>query len=139
MASAPGLALLIVDDDARMRELAATAAQRTGCYTAIVTTDSGVAALELLARPADSLPDVVLTDLSMPEMDGLELTRAIHGNPASAHLPVVMFSSSDRPNDREDSLAAGCIAFFEKPPSLTGLQTLLAGLPDLIARSVTRS
>jgi len=68
----------------------------------------------------------------MPGMDGLEFTRALRADPRWPNLPIVMFSSSDRPNDREDSLAAGCVAFFEKPQTLPGLQTFIAGIPDLI-------
>jgi CheY-like chemotaxis protein len=135
MSSTPGLALLIVDDDARIRELAAAAAQRTGLYTSIATAETGSAAVQLLVRDSAQPPDLVLTDLSMPDMDGLELTRAIRADARWSHVPVVMFSSSDRPNDREDAIGAGCLAFFEKPGSFAGLQTLLAGLPDLIARS----
>lgn len=135
MSSKPGLAILIVDDDARIRELTAAAAQRTGLYTSVVTTEGPPIALELLQRDTESLPDLVLTDLSMPGMDGLEFTRLLRSDTRWSQLPIVMFSSSDRPNDREDALAAGCVAFFEKPPTLGGLQDLLAELPALIQRT----
>jgi len=135
MPEAFALALLIVDDDSRIRELTAAAAQRTGRYHAITTAENGEAALELLARETQQPPDLILTDLSMPGVDGLEFTRRIRHDSQWAHIPIVMFSSSDRPNDREDSLAAGCIAFYEKPGSLTGLQALLAELPDVAERA----
>jgi CheY-like chemotaxis protein len=63
----------------------------------------------------------VLTDLSMPRLNGHALIAALKRNPETADMPVFMFSSSGAPNDRRVAMDAGCRAYFEKPASMDGL------------------
>ena len=130
MPSTASLALLVVDDDARIRELLEVAVRRTSAFGSVVFAQDGAAALQTL-RSGDHQVDVVLTDLSMPVMDGLEMVRQLRSDPQSREIPVIMFSSSNRPNDRDEALSAGCCAFFEKPANLTGLEALLGRLPAI--------
>lgn len=118
------LSLVIVDDDERILELATHAAHETGSFSSVMAESSAKIALAQIIvgeRP----PDVVLTDLSMPIMDGFELTQALKSLPSTKHIPVVMFSSSGLHFDREHALDAGCAAFFQKPSTLAGLSEVL--------------
>ena len=63
---------------------------------------------------ADAEIDLVITDLEMPEMDGLELTRAIRARPESASLPVVIVTSLGSDDDRQAGVEAGADAYMVK-------------------------
>lgn len=60
-------------------------------------------------------PDLVLMDLSLPGMDGLEATRIIRADSETAHIPIVALSAHALPADVENARAAGCIDFITKP------------------------
>jgi len=114
-----GLSVLIVDDDTRMLELAQHAARASGHFRTVKTAENGSDALRKVE--SGRLFDVILTDLSMPGMDGFELVQALKGREETEEIPVVMYSSSGLIYDQEHALAAGCAAFFQKPGTLAGL------------------
>jgi len=125
-----GLSLLIVDDDGRILELAEYVALASGRFRAIRTAENGEDALRKLA--ADPvLPDVILTDLSMPRMDGFMLVETLKHRPDTRHVPVVMFSSSGLLYDHEHALAVGCEAFFPKPATMAGLTEVLVNVANI--------
>src|SRR4051812_24388698 len=101
------LSLLIVDDDPRIRELAEHAARASRRFNAIRLAENGEDALRQLGADP-RLPDVILTDLSMPGMNGFELVAALKSRRETKQVPVVMFSSSGLLGDQEQALAAGC-------------------------------
>ncbi len=72
------------------------------------------------------VPDLVVADISMPGMNGLDLLSAIKNHPSLAHIPVVLISSED---NEAAARAAGCAAFLTKP--FSG-QTILTLLPQLL-------
>lgn len=127
--------LLIVDDDSRIRELAEFAARTSGEFGPVSLAGDGEEALEMLrfeqGTHPETLPDLILTDLSMPRVNGFDLVARLQEDPSTRDIPIVMFSSSGLPYDRERALAAGCRAFFEKPATLTGLVSLLRTIADL--------
>lgn len=128
--------LLIVDDDKHMRELLAAAADRSGEFSDVTSAPNGRVALEVVQRycrrRADGQPEFfVLSDLSMPEMDGIELLRELKQSAATRGVPVAIMTSSNRPNDRQDATAAGCCAFFYKPARLDALTDLVRSLPRI--------
>ena len=70
---------------------------------------------EALARASDWMPDVILLDVMMPGMDGYEVCRRLKGNPATAHIPVVMITALVDPAERVRGLEAGADDFLSKP------------------------
>jgi len=74
--------------------------------------DSGTAALEGMAV---TLPDLVLLDISLPEMDGTEVLKSIRANEAMKHLPVIALTAHAMAGDREKFLAQGFNEYLSKP------------------------
>jgi two-component system cell cycle response regulator len=81
-------------------------------YFEVITAMNGIDALDAVQRHA---PDIVLLDVMMPEMDGIEVCKRIKGAPGSQHVPVVMVTALDTPEDRVRGLQAGADDFLSKP------------------------
>jgi two-component system, cell cycle response regulator DivK len=84
-----------------------------------------------LARAAK--PDLVLADMHLPGMDGLELTRALRAEPGLGNIPVVAVTANVLRGERERALAAGCVEFVGKPFSLRAFRLVVARLLGLEA------
>lgn len=123
---AQSLRALVVDDQRNNRILLVRWLQRWG-FT-VTEADDGEQGLEMALK---SVPDVILTDLMMPTMDGFEMTRRLRIQPDFEHLPIIAISASAFVEDQEASLAAGCDAFLPKPIKAQALLTLLQRLLDL--------
>jgi signal transduction histidine kinase/CheY-like chemotaxis protein len=102
------LTVLVVDDNLVNRTIARKLLERDG-HTVVEAMD-GEQALSLLSGT-----DVVLMDLHMPNMDGMEATRRIRLDPAVAHLPVIGLSASTQAEDRAAGLGAGMNEYLAKP------------------------
>ena len=103
--------ILLVDDHADSREF--VAAVLSGAGLAIAEAATAREALErtsMAPRPA-----LVLLDLALPDISGIELIGALRAMPACAALPIVILSASVTPADRAAVAAAGCDAFLAKP------------------------
>ena len=102
--------VLVVDDIlANVRLLEAKLAAE---YFDVVTAMNGVDALEAVQR---TKPDIVLLDVMMPGIDGIEVCRRIKSNSLTQHIPVVMVTALDQPEDRVRGLEAGADDFLTKP------------------------
>ncbi len=102
--------VLVVDDIlANVRLLEAKLAAE---YFDVMTAMNGVDALEAVNH---SKPDIVLLDVMMPGLDGIEVCRRIKTNPATQHIPVIMVTALDQPEDRVRGLEAGADDFLTKP------------------------
>ncbi|MEO0411915.1 MAG: PleD family two-component system response regulator [Pseudomonadota bacterium] len=102
--------VLIVDDV--MPNLRLLQAKLDREYFEVITAQSGQDALDQIEREH---PDIVLLDVMMPDMDGLEVCRRIKKNPDTAYLPVVLVTALDQPQDRVAGLEAGADDFLTKP------------------------
>ena len=114
--------ILLIEDSPTTAELFAFAlkANKSGATLQII--DDAEAALTLLlghepaaAVPADPLPRLVVLDLHMPRLDGLEMLDLLRGNAHTRQLPVVIYSASDLPSDRAEALRRGANDFVRKP------------------------
>jgi CheY-like chemotaxis protein len=81
--------------------------------------------LAVLASVERERPRMILLDLMMPGLDGLQVTRHLKGDPLTATIPIVAVSAMARPDDREAALAAGCDAFVRKPFELDDLEAVI--------------
>lgn len=71
-------------------------------------------------------PVLILLDINLPDIDGIEVTRRIKSNPSLAHIPVVALTANAMFGDRERFLDAGCDGYLAKPVSKTELLNTLA-------------
>jgi CheY-like chemotaxis protein len=119
-----GRQALIVDDVTVNRKLAHVFLNKLGWQTA--EADGGQAALAWLAsQPAI---DLVLLDISMPDLDGEEVCRQLRANPAFATLPIVAYTAHAMPADSERFLANGFNSVLIKPIAMPRLKEVLEAL-----------
>ena len=102
--------ILIVDDNPLNLKLAQLMVISEGFEA-----DTAADAIEALERVAVRPPDVILMDLQMPGIDGLELTRRLKAEDRTSHIPVIALTAAAMRRDREEALAAGCEGFISKP------------------------
>src|SRR5262249_17895175 len=108
--------VLVVDDSATTRMLHPSALSAAGF--SVFTANDGESALRLLSARAF---DAVVADIRMPKMSGLELSRAIRRSPRMEHLPVLLCTSLEREEDRQNALACGATGFLPKSQWERGL------------------
>jgi CheY-like chemotaxis protein len=81
-----------------------------------------------IAMTASERPDLVLMDLTLPDIDGEEATRRIKAHPATRHIPVLALTANAMQVDKEKALAAGCDDFDTKPVDLPRLLSKIRAL-----------
>ena len=115
--------ILLVEDSPKDLELTLAALERSGLANPIVVARDGVEALDYLFRRGNAGPDtvpatppaVVLLDIKLPRVDGLEVLERVKADPAMRHVPVVMLTSSREEQDVIRSYGLGVNAFVVKP------------------------
>lgn len=108
--------VLVVDDDADQIALLSEALAARGHQ--VRSAEHGEEALDICARQP---PDVVLLDVMMPGMDGIETCRRLKGDPATAHIPVLLVTSLSERADRLRGIQAGANDFITKPLDIEAL------------------
>ena len=108
MTEAP-LRILLVDDDERLATAVQSILEEDGRFMVVGCATSGAQALELVER---EVPDLVLMDIAMPGIDGIDATRAIHERDAGQH--VVIYTGSDEYGDVARADDAGAHGFLHK-------------------------
>jgi CheY-like chemotaxis protein/CHASE3 domain sensor protein len=116
-----GRTILLVDDDVRNIFALTSALEQRGAIVEIGR--NGREALERLDQVSEI--DLVLMDVMMPEMDGLEATRRLRGDPRFEKMPVIAITAKATKDDREQCLAAGANDYLAKPVDLERLFSLL--------------
>jgi CheY-like chemotaxis protein len=102
--------IVVADDDPFIRRLVAFTLTKFGY--AVSEACDGAAALKLVR---DVRPDLVVLDVLMPEMDGLEVTRALVQDPATSDIPILILSANAQRSDIEAGLESGASAYVTKP------------------------
>ncbi|HEY4080941.1 MAG TPA: response regulator [Burkholderiaceae bacterium] len=117
-----GLSLLVVDDNGLNQQVALELLESEGAR--VMAAGNGREALEVLALPSMKF-DLVLMDMQMPEMDGLEATRRLRRDLGLTEVPVIALTANALASDREACLAAGMNAHVGKPFDLEELVTVI--------------
>ncbi|GAA2396340.1 response regulator [Dactylosporangium salmoneum] len=110
MEEEPVATVLLAEDDLDLRELFTMTLERAGAL--VVAVENGEAALEALAGRAF---DLVVTDMWMPRVSGLDLCRKLRANPGTQDVPVLMLSAYGRLRGREEATMVGASEYLMKP------------------------
>src|SRR6266550_4075751 len=102
--------ILIIEDYSDTRELLSGMLRYKGFH--VIEAEDGV---EGLLKASANYPDLIILDLALPEMDGVEAARRIHAQPKLAHTPIFVISAFITPEVEKDARAAGCVEVFSKP------------------------
>jgi CheY-like chemotaxis protein len=84
------------------------------------------AAIEIIQR---RVPEVILTDINMPGVDGIELCKFLRRDPRTARVPIIALSSDNQPSVARNVMAAGANVFLPKPIAFETLENFLNSLP----------
>jgi CheY-like chemotaxis protein len=112
--------LLYAEDDEDTTFLVCSQFQKIAPHWKIVCAQNGMEARGLLSQ--HPTPDALVTDLSMPVMGGMELIEWLKAQPQFRFLPIVVYSNSGDPSDRQRCAALGVNGYLEKPGSLKELR-----------------
>ncbi len=115
--------ILVVDDSATMRRMLVATLRSLGD----VRFEEAGSGLEAIERLAVGVVDLVVLDLNMPDMHGLEVLRFVRTHPSFAALPVVILTTRDDGESRQSALRAGATLYLTKPFS-----------PDTLVPEVSR-
>ena len=122
--------ILVAEDNEDHRFLTVRALRdASGVTLEIDTVSDGAEALAYLAEGANR-PDLIILDLKMPKVGGLEVLSRVKGDPATKAVPTVVLSSSDRPEDVSETYLRGGNTYVTKPTSASGFRQSLAQLRD---------
>jgi CheY-like chemotaxis protein len=103
--------ILVVDDDDDIRRIAALSLERLGGFRVLLAAD-GASALELARAEA---PDLVLLDVTMPDMDGPATLAALRAAPATAAIPIIFFTATSNEAEVARLVALGAAGVLAKP------------------------
>lgn len=114
--------ILLVDDNPDDEALTVHAFEQQGVANRIVVARDGVEALDYLfgrgahaGRDLAQMPAVVLLDLKLPRIHGLEVLRQVRADPRTRYQPIVVLTSSDEEQDLVESYRLGCNSYVRKP------------------------
>ena len=102
--------ILIIEDNPDNMKLITFILEKHGYRT--IAAFSGREGIDLVFKES---PDVVLLDIQLPDMNGLDVLKAIRSSEADSHLPIVAVTSFAMSGDRQRLMAAGCTGYIEKP------------------------
>jgi len=120
--------ILIVEDSATMRSLLVSTLEELDLPLKIDEAESGFEALRILPREAY---DLIITDINMPDINGLELVSFAKQNPSYRAIPLIIVSTEGSERDRDKGLDLGADAYMVKPFEPESLRSVVR---DLLAR-----
>jgi len=122
--------ILIVEDSPTMRAMLVSALEDLDGPVKVTEAESGFEALRRLPRESF---DLILTDINMPDINGLELVAFVKKNEAYRSIPLVIVSTEGSERDRDKGLALGADAYLVKPFDPEELRRIAQGLLDFAA------
>jgi CheY-like chemotaxis protein len=108
--------ILLVEDNEMNRDMLSRRLQRKG-YSVLIAVDGE----QGLATAYSEIPDLILMDISLPFIDGYEVTRRLKANPRTKHIPVIALTAHALLTDRDKAMKAGCNDYDTKPVDFTRL------------------
>ena len=134
----PTKSILLVEDNPDDRELMKLAFGQGEIAHNLIVVSDGIEALDYLQRQGGNnssetarnltlagMPALIMLDLNLPKINGIEVLRRIRADPRTRLLPVVIISSSNEPQDLIDSYINGCNSYIRKPIHFTQLQNFV--------------
>lgn len=130
--------ILLVEDNPDDEELMRLAFQENGMLNELIVRRDGEQALHYLLNASNPVPELVLLDLKLPKMDGLEVLKQLRNNKHTQFLPVVIMTSSKQEVDLINSYTLGCNSYIQKPVNFSqfietvrqlGLYWMLLNIP----------
>lgn len=112
--------ILVAEDCADGREMMGTLLRLKGYH--VVSAENGVQAIEVALKAS---PDLMLLDLELPRLDGLNVARNLRRNLKLKHVPIIIVSGHDPENHRQAALDAGCTDYIMKPIDFDRLDSIL--------------
>lgn len=109
--------ILLVEDNEMNRDMLSRRLQRKG-YSVVMAHDGQ----QGLAMAISEIPDLILMDISLPFMDGCEVTRRLKANPRTRQIPVIALTAHALLTDRQRALDAGCDDYDTKPVDFNRLK-----------------
>ncbi|PYS90275.1 MAG: DNA-binding response regulator [Acidobacteria bacterium] len=122
--------LLVVDDESDLLH-AVTVCLRAEGYE-VTTAQSGA---EALVRVAETLPDLVISDIRMPGMDGFTLARHLRASPRADLIPIIFLTAKDKTSDRIEGFRSGVDAYLTKPFEPDELLAVVANILNRVERT----
>jgi len=112
--------ILVVEDHPDSREILTTQLRNMGYHVAEATTGE-----EGIEKAQVYLPDLIVMDLGLPGIKGIEATRRLKQNPATAHIPVIALTAWNEKDFREEAEKAGIVEFLTKPTPRSHLEATI--------------
>jgi len=122
--------ILVIDDDVDTLRLVGLMLQRQGYQISAASNGS-----QGLTKAFEERPDLILLDVMMPDMDGFEVTRRLRKNPATASIPILMFTAKNQLDDKVTGFEVGADDYLTKPTHPTELQSHVKAL---LARNTSK-
>jgi|SRR5579883_3453732 CheY-like chemotaxis protein len=128
--------ILVIEDNPADVDLLRRAFLEHGMTGQIVAIEDGELALQFL-EGLRAKPDIglVILDLNIPRLDGIEVLSRFRAHPLMAHVPVVVFTSSGSPAEKNRAMTLGVEAYLRKPMELDGYMAVGAAFRDILART----
>jgi DNA-binding response OmpR family regulator len=114
--------MVIVEDDL---QICTYLTEEFSKYYKTFSAENGKEALKLILK---KMPDIIISDVVMPEMDGLELCRRIKGNIETSHIPIIMLTAKVEMENQIDGLETGADAYIQKPFNMRYLKVLVKNI-----------
>lgn len=111
----PAQLIVLVEDNPDDQTLTLRALKKQNLANEIIVLNDGVEALAFLLDPEKPLPNLLLLDLKLPKLDGLQLLRRLRSEPRTQLLPVVVLTSSDEDRDVIEGYRLGANSYIRKP------------------------
>jgi two-component system cell cycle response regulator DivK len=115
--------ILLIEDNEMNRDMLSRRLAKRG-FEVLLAVDGR----EGIRMAASQSPDLILMDMSLPEIDGWEVTRTLKASPQTSGIPIIALTAHAMVHDREKALDAGCDDYDSKPVDLPRLLVKIEGL-----------